>query len=568
MSAGTNWLAQVSADFSTVRAAWKAAPRPAELYAPPQTYAGATGLIGFPGWPEYEKMKPGARQDEARAKTALTSSWVYADIQAIANEASLSTIEVVERQSSTERDEEIVNHPLERLWEAPNPFMGRSYVTKFWIWNLLLSGRAALFWVPAGNELKEVWPVPSFMITAEAHPTEFISRYRFQSTPDAKPIYIDRKYITFSRLVHPFDLRDGLSPLAAVYDAILADLAMRLWNKNFFSKENAAPTGLISVPKDMLDPDIARVRLEIQEFFGGASNRRVAVARAGDLEWKPFDRSQKDMEFLQGREFSRNEIDRAFGFPEGYWSSTASRANAEGAVARMIENAVWPHLVMLGEDMNAQTVPVWYGEQFRATFADIRPRNRALEQSEFNTYKVVKTVNELRADLKLDPFEDDDPRGMMLLDELAKQAAIAGTPAAELIDAAAPEEEEPDPTSMPPAELPEGDGADMEADDGSNPTDADQLAPEPDALDAEGKAIDRRRWQTKAIKALREGRSAAVAFTPEHLTPEEVASLSEALKAAQTAQDVRAVFDGRADTLIDAVADEAMRWARRVLEEG
>lgn len=537
MAQGTSWLSSVSMAFAQTRHAWKAVnnpvasapPLPATTYMP----------MSWPGWERWETEYGNGRQngmDEQRIKLALTSSWVFANVNAVANEASLATLQVVERQRGEQEDKEIVNHDLEVLWEQPNPFMGRSYLMKFWIFNLLLSGRAALFWVPGQGGLAECWPVPSLMLTPIAHPTEFITGYWFQAQPTDKPLKIDRKYITWSRLVHPFDLRDGLSPLAAIFEAIEADLFMRRWNKSFFGKENAAPTGLISVPKDMLDPDIARVRQEIVEFFGGSGNRRVAVARAGDLEWKPFDRSQKDMEFLQGREFSRNEIDRAFGFPEGYWSAAASRANAESAVARMIENAVWPHLVMLSEDMNAQTMPVWYGKQYRAMFEDIRPRNRALEMQEMGVAQATLTIDEIRKKYwKLESIGDD--RGKLLVAEVGK-----GAPP-----------EPPGGAEMPPAELPEAPEPDdgMPPESGEQPTDADQLAPVPDALDV--KARDLERWQIKALKALKAGKAPNVRFTPEALTTEDAAAIRAALMGARTPQEVRACFIKKApDTLTPA----------------
>lgn len=539
---GTSWLTPITHRFAETRQAWKAQPSPAQLYAPQQSMSVSGGPIVFPGYEAWEeKYGSGANKnskDEQRAKLALTSSWVFADITAIANEASISMLEIVERMAGKQEDHEVVNHPMEQLWEAPNPFMGRSYLTKFWIFNLLLSGKASLFWVPGNNGLLECWPIPSWMISPQSHPQEFISGYWFKASTEAKPIFLERKYVTFSRLVHPFDLRDGLSPLAAIFDAIEADLAMRRWNKQFFAKENAAPTGLILVPKDMLDPDLARVRMEIMEFFGGANNRRVGVARAGDMDWKPFDRSQKDMEFLQGREFSRSEIDRAFGFPDGYWSDKASRANAEGAAARMIENAVWPHLVMLAEDLNAQTIPLWYGKQYRAQFSDIRPRNRQLELQELGAAQATLTVDEIRKKYwQLESIGDE--RGKLLIAEVGK-----GAPA---------EEEAPtDPSTMPPATFPE---------DGAAPTDADQMVPEPDVLDApdEAKAmegtdlytLDLARWQSKATKALKLGKRASVAFESDAIPLEEHAAIKAALATATTVDAVRDAFKKKDDLTPD-----------------
>jgi phage portal protein BeeE len=85
-----------------------------------------------------------------------------------------------------------------------------------------------------------------------------------------------------------------------------------------------------------------------------ARKRGIAVARSGDLDYKEFGRSQKDMEFGAGREFASKVIGRTLGFPDGYWSDLANRANAEQARRTMISGAVWPLLVRLAEDMNAQ----------------------------------------------------------------------------------------------------------------------------------------------------------------------------------------------------------------------
>jgi phage portal protein BeeE len=168
---------------------------------------------------------------------------------------------------------------------------------------------------------------------ARPDPTSFIRGYKFKSSPDAKAILIPPELITYSHSVNLFDVRDGLSFLAAADTEIRADLAASIWNLNFFDDNNGVPDGLVSVGKDTLDPDLQMVRSEIRDFFGG-TKRGIAVARSGDLDYKEFGRSQKDMEFSQGSEFASKVIGRTLGFPDGYWSDLANRANAEQARAQ------------------------------------------------------------------------------------------------------------------------------------------------------------------------------------------------------------------------------------------
>ena len=538
-------------------------PNPAMLSMPRQGNSGLAGPISWPGWEEWQRRQDTDQgRDIARAKVAVTSPWVFSDITAIANEASVATLQIKERDTSDEGETDVENHPLELVWEKPNPFMGRSFLMSYWIWQRLLSGKAYLFWVPkTDGTIGEVWPVPSFMMTPIPDEKLFIRGYLFKRSSADKGIEIDAKYVTYSRIPHPFDIRDGLSPLAAIYDDVEADLAMARWNKTFFSKENATPSGLIVVPKDTLDSDIQRIRMEVMDFFSNASGRRVGVARAGDMDWKPFDRSQKDMEFLQGRGFIRSEIDRVFGFPEGFWSKDATRANSEGAKATMIENAVWPHLVALAEDLNAQTIPIWFDPNLRAVFDDIRPRNRTLELQEFQAYQAVRRVDELRAMIGDDAI--GDPRGAMLIAEIVKGTPIPATPASDDTEAAlskmeadagmttdaqdaAPEDGAPPPMDEQPAEQPEA------------------AAPASDPSSVFSKGIDDlERWERKALKRLKERGDAAAPFASDTIPPEQHAAIALALKAAATPADVRAAFDGGDDDTIEA---EALAWARKVME--
>src|SRR6185436_10574939 len=77
--------------------------QPGALYPPPRSMN--AGPLTWPGWEAYEKQaQDDGRRDLQRAKTAVTSPWVFADVQAIANEFSTSTLIIKERRGTKLED--------------------------------------------------------------------------------------------------------------------------------------------------------------------------------------------------------------------------------------------------------------------------------------------------------------------------------------------------------------------------------------------------------------------------------------------------------------------------------
>lgn len=571
--------------------AWNALKgvEPGQFYPPPRQ-SSSPFYLTFPGWDviEREALAEG-QKDMQRAKTATTSPWVFADVQAIANEFSTSELIVKERRGT--KLEDVENHDLERIWESPNEHMGRSFVMAFWAWSYVLASKAYLYWVPdeSGKQLMEVWPVPPWMLKPIPDAKDFIGGYLFKSSPTADAIRIPSELITYSHSVNLFDARDGMSFLAAAYQEMQADLAASAWNLNFFDSNNGVPDGFLGLSADTLDQDVDRVRMEVRDFFGG-TKRGIAVGRSNDLKYTEFGRSQKDMEFSQGREFASKIIGRTLGFPDGYWSDLANRANAEQARRTMISGAVWPLLVRLAEDMNAQkrgVVQRWYGEQFRVEFKDIRPEDKEAQRAELTAYAPMYTLNELRELTGQEAFEKDDPRGLMLAAEIAKGAPLPGTPAAKLLEDLQAEKDEqaaqeqvrqieagiiPDPTETPPP-----------SPDGVPPEDAPAGAPPaaaPPPVGAAKSAIqsdwewndeqaerEKKQWMTKALRDIERKGRVYRPFESGFIPIPEHARISTALKAAQTAQDVREAFkasDG-VDGLIAAHLAGAVDWAKEAM---
>lgn len=439
--------------------------------------------------------------DEQRERLAITSAWVYSDIRTIANEASAADVDIWQGQ------DEIEDHPIELLLERPNPHMSRSWMRQYTIQWLLLRGEA--YWLKVFDRaggIQELWPIPSSHIEPIPDAQKYIKSYKYSPANGQPPIYFDPAQIIFYRFPNPFDYHRGLSPLSAYRLALETDLAAASWNKQTFDDDVTLRT-LISLPAEMSVPNFQRAKAEaITELV--ERQRRYMIVRAGDVSVNTLSISPKDLEYMAGRAFTRDEIDRVFGFPGGYWNRDATRANSDAAKAILIEQAVWPILILLAETLTLQLVQTDYAADLEMRFEDIRTEDRALLVQERAQYWQVKTVDEAREELGLDAFPDPEIGSNLV------PLAIRG-PA-------------PEPGFSPLLVSGQEQTFDNEI------FDDDNLPPEATA--------DLKRWESIAKRRVRNGESAIYAFESAHIPAELKATIMAGLSTATTEQEVKAAF--------------------------
>lgn len=517
----------------------------------------AAGSISFPGWDRI----PGPT-DEQRARTALQNEWVYIAITAIARELGLPNV-IVQKQNASGDWDEVPNHEFTRMWQRPNRFMGASFLAQQWLMQRLLFGESYIFLAGSvGQKFSEMWPIPSMWMRPQKDPKDFITGYLYQTNPDDKPILIPPELVIYSRQPHPFVPTAGLSPLAALYNSVTTDTSQVNWNKNFFARKNAKLEQLISLPADLSDDDFTRAKQELFDFFGG-ENRQAMVTRAGAIDVKPLGVNQKDMDFLNGRIMTREAIFMGFGIPPGYFDKSANRANAEAAKASIVGNVIWPTLASWAEDLTAQLMPYWYGDNFRCTFEDIRPRDRLLEIRELQGRRSMWTLNELRTDAGMKPL-DDPPEYPGAWD---KVPAIAGIDAYAMSAAAFIQQKNApkNPDGTPAAAGGKGpllirpnpnEGLNTQGQDISGGSDG-TIDP------GMSKAAALRLYERKATRAYQAGKSAAVRFETDELTPAEMSVITDALRHADSLSAVKAVFDNFGHGLLNTASEaEALYQAR------
>lgn len=477
-------------------------------------------------------------------KSALVSSWVYSNVDVISKLVSQTPMGVWKILEGEEA-KPIANHPFEMLLRNPNPFMGSAFFKRYLVMWLMLRGEAYIMLVPdATGELVELWPLPSDKLEPVPDPKDYIKGYMYKvDEPGKKDKFIPAQYICYIRLPNPFDFHRGLSPISAYKIALEVDGYAVKWNKETFTSEAVLRT-LISVPPNISRSQFAKIKDEIVEELM-VKNRRYMVARGGQLSVEQLGLNHKDMEYLRGREFTREEIDRVYGFPAGFWAKEATEANSRTARETLVELAIWPVLVLIGEEMKSQIIDRYYSPpddsfalEVRAT--DIRARNVELDTTQAEFDYQTKTINEVRNLQGETPFDSaygDIPYPLRDKEDfvVAYLMARGQFPQGNYPGIVLPEY-----PLLAEIESPPEDGQE-------------RIDPVPDesglltdlVLDerfTQAKAADIQTWQKLSVKMMRQGKALKLDFGSDSLAEDEREEIAEALAKATTIAEIKRVF--------------------------
>lgn len=371
-------------------------------------------------------------QMDAAQQRAIRNSWLYTAITMISREVSAAKLEMYENRGDEDtEDQKIPNHELLSILLRPNPWMGRSYLWTYTAHWLLLDGNSYWFKAPDQNGyLAELWPMPANRV--EPWPGDehrFVDYYEY--TANGVIYQIPSEYVVHFQLPNPYDVFRGLSPLVAAILPTDADSAMALWNGAFFGNNNVMPSAVINLasgdPDAPIDEsDVERVKDELQSDYIASERKTLVTNAPGGVNVQLLSYSAKDMDFLGGREFTREEIFSIYGIPGGLLAKNATEANAQTADRVFKEKTIWPLLTLLAEQITSQLVEPEYSRKLEARFEDIRPTNRKQEMEEVDRARGVLTINEVRTKYyNLEPLGDG--RGNLLYGQTPEQEALDRT---------------------------------------------------------------------------------------------------------------------------------------------
>lgn len=378
------------------------------------------GAQRLPDGVTYWDMPDGTRSYSQEQLYAMLS-WIHVAVNIVSETGAGATLSIKQRVGEETKD--IKNHPFELLLQRPNELQSRFELLMGTFAYRRLTGNA-YWWLNRSSENAEpaeIWLIPSHRIRPVPDGRMSVRGYLYMPEDGATEIPLERWEICHFKSFNPHNLYVGLSGIEALADTAIGDIAMRKWNTNYFSKENAKIPGFLAYADPVNDSDWERMKSDMRDNYGGTKRQLMMLRNVGKggVEWIATSMSQKDMEFLNGRTFNREEIYSVFAPGlSSMLAVNATEANSKTGKASLIELAVWPMLVQAAEKITNDLLPA-YGENLVAEFDDIRMSDRAMDLAEQEAYAKSHTVDEIREKFYQDqPIGDE--RGKLLPVEVGK----------------------------------------------------------------------------------------------------------------------------------------------------
>ncbi len=422
-------------------------------------------------------------------------SWVGTAIDILAQTAAVTPARVL--TVNNEKRSEVTNHPFEQLLNKPNPEDSRYELLNATFQQRKLNGNA-YWWLNRSSEFAppdEIWLIPPHQITPVPDGRLYLRGYLYDPG-DGREIPLEPWEIVHFKAPNPFNRFLGLSALESLAVVSMSDIEMQKWNARLFGENNARLPGILAFAEMIQDADWQRMKREVGDAASKRQNMMLRGVGKGGVEWMQAASSQKDMEFLGGREFTKREVyDRLAPGLSSKLDVNSTEANSTTGAVTFKEDSVYPLHVEVASKITQKILPV-YGNNLVLEFDDIRVTDRQLELQEQEAYALTHTVDEIRAKY----YEDTpigDERGKLFPAEV-RNGGVKEPPPPQLQQAQQVQPPQP-PNKM-----------------------ADELA----------------KWQRKALKKI----GHPVAFDSDEIPAHISARISAGLPACKTADDVKALF--------------------------
>lgn len=250
------------------------------------------------------------------------STWVYTAVSK--NASSVASLPwFVERREGKGKWVRDDNTALAPILAAPNEAHA---------WKDLVEIMTAQTWL-AGNTLlaksrvtdprtkqkivAELWPVGPHGVAPipGGKGQAWLTGYEYQNEHGRK-VTLAAKDTIHVRFHHPSNPYWGLSPVMAGAQAINSDTAAADWQANSLANM-MVPPGAFVYERNVSEAQVAAAKTKIRETgqYAGSANARSPLFLGGNAKWVPMTLTPQELDYLNSRRFTREEIVALFAVP-------------------------------------------------------------------------------------------------------------------------------------------------------------------------------------------------------------------------------------------------------------
>ncbi len=338
------------------------------------------------------------------------TGWVFAAVNVISNSIAKVRWELAQEKPDGSI-EPVLRHPVLSILQKPNPLSTRWEMMKLTDIHLELTGNA--FWYLAMNSLgkpAEIWVIPPDRMRVVPSEDGLIKGYLYEFA--GQTIAFEPAEIIHFKFPHPTNRYYGMGVLQAVVYEYDTDLFMRKYQLSLF-KNRAIPDVLLITDRVLNKEEEDRLRAKWESAYRGIDRSGKVAVISKSLQVQPLGLTPKDIEFLEGRRFTRDTILHVWGVPPSKLGvvEDVNRANAEANDYTFQNEVILPRLELIQQVLQYDFIDVfWESDSLTIDFENPVPQDKEYRLRQHQTYlnNGVMTINEVREEVGLEPVDWGD----------------------------------------------------------------------------------------------------------------------------------------------------------------
>lgn len=338
-------------------------------------------------------------------------SWVYSCIYRIATKGAGVPLKLYRKSIKNDKIsyEEIMNHPILTLIDTANPLMDGFDLLETTFSYLELTGNA--YWLLdmfVAGKPTEIYPLNPYRIKIVPDPHEHVKEYKYD-IGQSKSISLSKEILIHFKYFNPTDDFYGLSPISAGRLAIDTQDFGDKYNRNFFVN-SAEPKGALVINGELTDDQRKRIIASWNSAHRGVSKSHKIAIEEGGIKWEQRGLSQKDMDFVNSKKMTREDILGVFGVPPALVGvfEYASYANSKEQRQIFWRDTMIPKLKKVENVINSFLIKPYDNSlylEFDLSIVESLKEDEKI-RAEINsilTNSGIRTINEVREEMGLKP---------------------------------------------------------------------------------------------------------------------------------------------------------------------